>query len=451
MARADRFRIAYVGGGSRFVVTLLHGLAGQAEQLRSLGSPRRPIELVLLDPDAGRAGEMARYAEIAAAQTGLPIRPTVTADQAAALQGADWVIFSIGMHRQEQEAIQRFGRRLPRGIHGETGPMTAIVAAAVWPTLRRIGRDMQRLCPHALFSTLVNPTDVLAAAVERSFGIRSIGLCVEVGGLIGFLAYYLGVPAAAIQLEHIGVNHVGWVSRWTVGGQDGDPIFRDRIPARLGAADWYPQCHLLVGLHRTLGYLRSSAYHVWPFDRPWTDADHEQLNRWLATCLPGWPSKSAYRQAMLEAALRDGRMMPDPDGTKVHPEAAPYTYPDTRHVLGAVAAGLAGGQGGPVALQVPNRGTNPTMPPNAWIEVPAAVRAGVLFPQTVPVVPQWLIGQTALIAEQRACLADWLATGDDGRGGGPKALAQALVTMGDAAHADALLDLAAELPAALAE
>lgn len=46
MARADRFKIAYVGGGSRFVVTLLHGLAARADDLKAAG---RPVELALLD------------------------------------------------------------------------------------------------------------------------------------------------------------------------------------------------------------------------------------------------------------------------------------------------------------------------------------------------------------------------------------------------------------------
>ena len=82
MSDSDRFRITYIGGGSRFVVTLLHGLASKAE---ALGRLDRPIELALVDVDTSRAAEMARYAEIVASQTQLPIETLVTEDSSACL------------------------------------------------------------------------------------------------------------------------------------------------------------------------------------------------------------------------------------------------------------------------------------------------------------------------------------------------------------------------------
>ena len=440
MAKTDRFKIAYIGGGSRFVVTLLHGLAGRAEEIKKRG---RPIELALCDPDVNRAGEMARYAEIVARKTGVAIAPGVTGKLADAVDAADWVIFSAGLGEREQAAMARFGGELPADANIEAGPRTAISAAAVWPVVREVASCVRQSAPAALLTTLVNPTDVTAAAAHRAFGIASIGMCVEVGGLVGFLSYYLRIPAGTIGLDHIGVNHVGWVGRWTVRRQEGDDLFRRGMPERLWQDDWYGGSQLVVDLHEATGCLRSSAYHPWPYRAPWGPKYDEQAKRWLATCLPGWPSKWAYRKAAIEEALAAGRMIAEPDGTAVHPEATPYLYPDTRHVFGAVLAGRLGAQPRAVALQVPNESSNPSMPIRAWIEVPTCVQADGISPETATPPPEALMVHLRAVAEQRSCLADWLVTGER------KYLTRALLALPDGMPTDTLVRLARELPAAL--
>lgn len=430
----DAFKIAYVGGGSRFVVTLLHGLASQGAALGALG---RPIELALLDPNAERAGEMARYAEITARQTGLPIRAAVTARQEEAVEGAGWVLFSAGLWEPASALRKRFLE--PMGHpNEESGPGVAVEAAAVWPFLQTLAGDIRKRARGATFSTLVNPTDVLAAAFETAFGIPSIGICVEVPGLVGFLSYYLQVPESEIAIQHAGVNHVGWVSRWSIAGRDGAPLFWERIPARMQQEDWYPHPTFFVDLYRATGFMRSSPYHNWPYRTDWPEEFHRRNERWAQVCLGG-RRREEIRRAALEKALAEGRMIPQPDETRVHPEAMPYTYPNTRHTLGALAVGLAGGESGPVPLQVRNGAANPFLPADAWVEVPARVSRGKAEPLSVPPLPEWLFGQTAALARQRRLIADWLAGRD------PGSLAKGLLVLPDAAPLPALLELASGL------
>ena len=194
-----------------------------------------------------------------------------------------------------------------------------------------------------------------------------------------------------------------------------------------------------MDIHRAIGRLRSSAYHFWPYRSVWDEACERQNRLWHKTCLGEWPSKRDYRRAMLAAALNDQRMIAEVDGREVHPEATPYTYPDTRHVLGALAVGLAGGSAGPVALQVRNAGSNPAMPAEAWLEVPTRIQAGQFQPEAVTLPPPGLAAQVGLIAEQRRLLADWLATGNRG------ALAAGLMAFPDGVSTDMLLALAESL------
>ena len=433
----DAFKISYVGGGSRFVVTFLHGLAERAEALRRLG---RRIELALIDPNAKRAADMARYAGITAKQAGLALTSRVVPERADALGGADLVVFSAGL----RDRVMPLRKRLlePRGIApDESSAAIAVEAAALWPELARLGRDMKENCPRAVFATLVNPTDVCAAAFERAFGITSVGLCVEVPGLVGWLSYYLGVDEADIHVEHIGVNHVGWVSRLTVGGGEGDQLLRLRIPERVSRDDWDPHATWFVELFESTGCLRTSPYHHWPLRVAWTDELPVRNERWARTCLPEGVSKRGLRAEALRRALETGRMIDEPDGTRVHPEATPYSYPNTRHTLGALVVGLAGGEADPVPLQVRNGGTNVGFVDEACLEVPTRVEAAALRPMTVSALAAWQHAPVAALAAQRSRLADWLSGRDmDG-------LVEGLVALPGDVPLEALRSLSVELAA----
>ena len=146
MSDNDRFRITYIGGGSRFVVTLLHGLAAKAEALGRIG---RPIELVLVDVDTSRATEMARYAEIVATRTQLPIKTLVTEDTPGALEGAGWVIFSAGLWEPIQAARKKYAEDLGLPPHGESAPSLVAECAGVWGFLASAWRcrDLWGSCP----------------------------------------------------------------------------------------------------------------------------------------------------------------------------------------------------------------------------------------------------------------------------------------------------------------
>lgn len=436
MARPQNLRITYIGGGSRFVVTLLHGLACNAPVLKRLGTQ---IELMLLDPDTRRAGEMARYAQITARQTALPLTATVTDDRVEALRGARWVLLSAGMHEPIERARKLFESPNLQP-YGEHAAGVAIEAAALWPYLRGLAADMKKQAPKALFSTLMNPTDVLAAAFQKAFGIPSVGICVEVGGLIGWLSYYLQVPEERIHIDHIGVNHVGWVSQWKIDGvKDAARFFWEKIPQRMNQDDWYAHPTFFVDLYRACGYMRSSPYHNWPFRTVWSEARQAQQERWAKACLPAGRTRSEHRQGALAEALAEGRMIPDFDPTRVHPEATPYTYPNTRHTLGALAVGLAGGKAGPVSLQCRNGRSNPWLPADAWIEAPTRIENGKFIIKKVKPLPEWLFNDTRTIAVGRIAIADWLAGRD------PEGLTKGLLSQPLTGGLDDLLRVSAEL------
>jgi hypothetical protein len=119
-------------------------------------------------------------------------------------------------------------------------------------------------------------------------------------------------------------------------------------------------------------------------------------------------------------------MIDEADSTKVHPEAMPYTYPNTRHTLGAMAVGLGGGSTADWPLQVRNGKSNPTLPEDAWLEIPAGFEKGKLTPRFVQPLPDVIFNDTRTLILQRIAIADWLA-GKDADGLAKGLLAMPLV------------------------
>ena len=430
MASQRTLKICYLGGGSRFVVTLLHGLAQVAARLATLTDR---VELVLVDPATERTREMAAYAEIVRACTGLPLHVQVNERWAGVLADSSLVLYSVGHHGEVVRRRRAMGPPVD-GAHEESVAGMASEAAVAWPTVATVASCIQREAPQALFATLVNPTDVLAAAVQRRYGVRSIGLCVEVPQLVSWLAMHLGVPRHAIDLDHLGLNHCGWVGRWTVDGRDGSERLARRLQQRMAGPEWDPVCDDFASLFRHTGYLRTSAFHSWPFHQVRDEAWQQRRQWYRSQRLYAPLNWDQFCQANLGQAMAQGRMIgeeEDEEG-RIHRWAMPYKYCSTRHTLGALAVGLAGGRSEAAPLQAVNGRANPVLDEDVWGEVPTVVDDGRLEPQRATPLPGWMGEQLRLLGRQRSDLAQWLSENE------PEALTRAICRWPDTVDTTAL-------------
>lgn len=123
MVATPSFKVAYIGGGSRFVVTFLHGLAAYVDSIKALDIP---IFLVLMDPDLSRAKEMAQYAGIVAKQTGLPLTVEVTSERRIAISEANLVIYSVGVQERLNAIRTKFAELLGENVETDSCPGMAM-------------------------------------------------------------------------------------------------------------------------------------------------------------------------------------------------------------------------------------------------------------------------------------------------------------------------------------
>jgi len=237
-----------------------------------------------------------------------------------------------------------------------------------------------------------------ASLADESGGVRAAGLCVEVDGLRGALAYYFRVPYECIELLHAGVNHDGWILSLKVGGQDGYTLWQSRWEDLERDPDYHPGNRSLRPILDLTGHLRSSGYHHWPYQVPETEQHRALWDAWRG-------KREAYTRA-LDEALEAGKPIADPPG--IHPERSRLNYPYTGVTVGKLVQSVATGQANVIPLQVPNRGAVSNFPDQVIVEVPTLVQGRTVQAMPVGELPEWLGGYTRLLAIQRRLIVEYV-------------------------------------------
>ncbi len=78
--------------------------------------------------------------------------------------------------------------------------------------LKEFAKDMEEVCPDALFLNYTNPMAILSGYMQRYTGVNTIGLCHSVQVCSRQLLDHLGLKDMEIGSELIaGINHMGWL------------------------------------------------------------------------------------------------------------------------------------------------------------------------------------------------------------------------------------------------
>ena len=263
-------RIAIVGGGSyQWVPKLLVDLANTPTL--------RDAEIVIEDIDPAPIPRMVELVEHIADRRGIGLCASGTADQRAALTGADFVVVSISTGgfdamRHDLELPERFGIR--QSVGDTVGPGGIVRALRNVPVLVGIARDMEDVCPDAWMLNLTNPMTALCRAVTRETEIRTIGLCHEITIAQFMLSLMLDVSFLDLRLTVAGVNHLPFITEIDVNGADGFALLRDL----LDHADERADEPLAMALPEDLGHEPTSG------SGEWTKADLLRVNQVKLEC-----------------------------------------------------------------------------------------------------------------------------------------------------------------------
>ncbi|MDQ2673466.1 MAG: 6-phospho-beta-glucosidase, partial [Chloroflexota bacterium] len=207
-------KVAVIGGGSTYTPELIEGLATRRDRL--------PIsELVLHDVDPERLAVVGSLARRMLRRMEWSGRLELTSDMDAAVDGAGFVLIQLRVGGQQARLVDetlphRFGT-IGQETTGAGGLAKALRTVPLVLDIAELAR--RRAAPDAWIVDFTNPVGIVTQALVDA-GHRAIGLCNVAITLQRRLARLIGADPGSLELRHVGLNHLSWITGVMRDGQD---------------------------------------------------------------------------------------------------------------------------------------------------------------------------------------------------------------------------------------
>lgn len=145
-------------------------------------------------------------------------------DRIEALRGAKYVCNAIQVGGYDPCTITDFEIPKKYGLRqtiGDTNGIGGIFRALrTIPVMLDFAKDMEQVCPDALFINYTNPMSILTLAMNRATKIKTVGLCHSHQECVPMLLGRLGLPQDGLNYRIAGINHMAWLLEITRNGKD---------------------------------------------------------------------------------------------------------------------------------------------------------------------------------------------------------------------------------------
>jgi 6-phospho-beta-glucosidase len=395
---------AVVVGGGGFRVPLIH---------RALLSSALPVaEIVLQDESAVRLDVIASVLQ----GDGPPLVSTTDLD--AALDGAALIFCAVRTGGTAGRVTDE-RRASAVGVLGQetVGAGGIAFGFRTVPVAQQLAERIAARAPASWTISMTNPAGLITEVLARTLGDRVVGVCDSPIALVRRACAALDLdpgPSLAsvterIEVDYLGLNHLGWLRALRVGGGDelphllADPSRLARIEeARLFGADLVRALGALPNEYLYWYYAAREARHA-VRAAPQTRGElvHEQQRRFYAAAAADpaqarslWLRANDERNRSYLAELRAGERAAE--------DVAAGGY---ESVAIAAAQALTGGPSARLILNVRNRGVVAAFPDDAVIETVCRVTAegAVGLPTPAPTLHQLGL-MTTVKASERAVI-----------------------------------------------
>ena len=219
-------KITFMGAGSTVFV---RNVLGDCMRTPALWD----AEMALYDIDAGRLEESRVMLE-ALNRNINEGRATIRTylgeeNRKEALRGARFVVNAIQVGGYEPctvidfEIPKKYGLR--QTIADTLGIGGIMRGLRTIPVMADFARDMEEVCPDALFLNYTNPMGILTGYMNRYTGIQTVGLCHSVQACSYWLLKALGMDDKIEGRRELiaGINHMGWLLK--IADREGNDLY----------------------------------------------------------------------------------------------------------------------------------------------------------------------------------------------------------------------------------
>lgn len=218
-------KITFIGAGSTVFAKNVLGDSMLTPALQD-------FEFALFDIDLEKLKDSEQMLLNLKATSGSSVEIKAYTDRKKALKGAKYVINAIQVGGYDPCTITDFDIPKKYGLRQTIADTIGIGGIfrnlRTIPVMLDIAKDMQEVCPDALFLNYTNPMAVLTNVMNTYGGIETVGLCHSVQVCVPHLFENLGMEDTGVQWKIAGINHMAWLLEVTRDGEDLYPEIKRR-------------------------------------------------------------------------------------------------------------------------------------------------------------------------------------------------------------------------------
>jgi len=366
-------KITFIGAGSSVFAKNILGDVMQTPALQG-------FEIALFDIDAERLLDSEQMLLNIKKTSESTCQIKAYTDRKEALRGAKYIVNAIQVGGYDPCTITDFEIPKKYGLRQTIADTVGI--GGIFRNLRTIpvmldfARDINEVCPDALFLNYTNPMAVLTNVMNTYGGVKTVGLCHSVQVCVPHLFEHLGMDTTGVKYKIAGINHMAWLLEASKDGVDLYPEIKRR------AAEKQLEKHhdmvryelmLKFGYYITESSEHNAEYHPYFIKRNYPELIErfniplDEYPRRCVSQIEGWKS-------MRDSLINDSKL----EHCRSHEYAS--------YILEAIETNKPFKIGG----NVMNTGLITNLPKEACVEVPCLVDANGVTPTYVGDLPPQL-------------------------------------------------------------
>ncbi|CAL4870065.1 putative 6-phospho-beta-glucosidase (plasmid) [Asticcacaulis sp. MM231] len=207
-------KVSLIGGGGIRTPLVIFGINDIAQNLGIR-------EMALYDPDENRVQLMAALGRAIVAREGGTLKITVADKIEAAVEGCDYIMNSIrvgGITSRAADELAAIKNNYPG--QETTGPAGAAMALRTVPVVLEQARIVEKYAPEGWIVSFTNPAGLITQALSTHTNAKVVGICDTPTELMHHIARALGARHDEVHCEYIGLNHLGWIRKIRLRGED---------------------------------------------------------------------------------------------------------------------------------------------------------------------------------------------------------------------------------------